>query len=148
MLIVFVGTMAVIDKLLAALPIAGHAFSLHGIFGWLFAPFAWAMGVPAGDYLTVGSLLGTKVAANEVVAFGQLAALPPGVLQAKSQLIATYALCSFGNLGSVAILIGTLAAMAPGKAEEVLTLGPKALVGAFLTTCTTGAVIGLIDSIL
>jgi len=148
MLIVFVGSIALVDKILAALPIADHGLSLRGIFGWLFAPFAWAMGVPSGDTLTIGSLLGTKVAANEVVAFGQLAALPAGAISAKGQLIATYALCSFGNLGSVAILIGTLAAMAPEKAEEVVQLGPKALAAAFLTTCSTGALIGLLDTIL
>lgn len=148
MLIVFVGTIALIDRLLAALPIANHSLSLSGIFGWLFAPFAWLMGVTSGDYNTVGSLLGTKVAANEVVAYGRLVALPPGTLSAKSELIATYALCSFGNLGSVAILIGTLAAMAPEKAEEVVALGPKAIAGAFLTTCMTGCIIGLIDTLL
>jgi CNT family concentrative nucleoside transporter len=95
----------------------------------------------------VGSLLGTKVAINEVVAYGQLLALEPGTLSAKGQLIATFALCSFGNLGSVAILIGALGTMAPEKSGEVVELGVKALVAATLTTCLTGTVVGLLSSL-
>ena len=148
MLIVFVGTLALIDKTLALIPVTGGPITLSGIFGWLFAPVAWLMGVSSGDYQTIGSLLGTKVAANEVVAYGQLLALPPGSVSEKSQLIATYSLCSFGNFGSVAILIGTLAAMAPEKGEEVVQLGPKAIVAAFLTTCMTGTIIGLLHSMI
>lgn len=147
LLIVFVGMIALIDKCLMLIPVTGAPVTLAGIFGWLFAPIAWLMGVSAGDYQTVGGLLGTKVAANEVVAYGRLLALPPGTLSAKSQLVITYALCSFGNFGSVAILIGTLAAMAPEKAEEVIQLGPKAIVAAFLTTCMTGTIVGLLYSI-
>lgn len=148
MLIVFVGTIALIDKGLAAIPTGGAPLTLSGIFGWVFAPVAWLMGVSWSDLNIVGGLLGTKVAANEVVAYGQLLALPGGAISDKSQLIATYALCSFGNFGSVAILIGTLAAMAPEKSDEVIQLGPKALVAAFLTTCTTGTIVGLLHSIL
>lgn len=147
LLIVFVGTIALIDKTLTLIPVTGAPVTLASIFGWLFAPIAWLMGVSAGDYQTVGALLGTKVAANEVVAYGRLLSLPPGTLSAKSQLVITYALCSFGNFGSVAILIGTLAAMAPEKAEEVVQLGPKAIAAAFLTTCMTGTIVGLLFSI-
>lgn len=147
MLIVFVGTIALIDKTLGLIPVQGAPITLSSIFGWLFAPVAWLMGASSGNFQTVGSLLGSKVAANEVVAYGRLLALPPGTLTAKSQLVITYALCSFGNFGSVAILIGTLAAMAPEKGEEVVQLGPKALVAAFLTTCMTGTIVGLLYSI-
>ncbi|MEC3909801.1 nucleoside transporter C-terminal domain-containing protein [Sphingobium sp. CR2-8] len=147
MLIVFIGALALIDKGLALVPTGGAPLSVSAIFGWLFAPVAWLMGVSVGDFQTVGALLGTKIAANEVVAYGNLLALPAGALSAKSQLVVTYALCSFGNFGSIAILIGTLSAMAPEKAEEVVQLGPKALIAAFLTTCMTGTVVGLLHSI-
>jgi len=147
MLIVFIGALALIDKGLALVPTGAAPLSVSAIFGWLFAPVAWLMGVSSGDFQTVGGLLGTKIAANEVVAYGQLLALPPGTLSEKSQLVVTHALCSFGNFGSIAILIGTLSAMAPEKAEEVVQLGPKALMAAFLTTCMTGTVVGLLHSI-
>jgi CNT family concentrative nucleoside transporter len=105
------------------------------------------MGVPASDLTTVGGLLGTKITLNEVVAYSQLADLPAGSLTERGTLIATYALCSFGNFGSVAILIGTLTAMAPEKSDEIVELGMKALLAAFLTTCMTGTIVGLLSII-
>ena len=147
LLIVFVGTMSLIDMLLGQLPHQGDPLSLSKIFGVLLAPFAWLMGVSSGDYQTVGGLLGTKVAANEVVAYMQLAALPDGMLSEKSTLISKYALGSFGNFGSVAILIGTLSAMAPEKSDDIVSLGFKALFAAFLTCCMTGTIVGLLSSL-
>jgi CNT family concentrative nucleoside transporter len=117
------------------------------ILGVLFAPIAWLMGVPTTDLQAVGALLGTKVAVNEVVAYSQLMALAPEALSEKGMLIATYALCSFGNFGSVAILIGALSAMAPEKSDEVVQLGFKALLAATLTTFLTGTVVGILSSI-
>jgi concentrative nucleoside transporter, CNT family len=73
--------------------------------------------------------------------------LPAGALSEKGMLIATYSLCSFGNLGSVAILIGSLSAMAPEKSDEVVQLGFKALLAATLTTCLTGTIVGLLSSL-
>jgi CNT family concentrative nucleoside transporter len=146
LLIVFVGTMSLIDMLLGLLPHSGDPLSLSKIFGFILAPFAWLMGVTAGDFQTVGGLLGTKVAANEVVAYTQLAGLPDGTLSEKSELISKYALGSFGNFGSVAILIGTLSAMAPEKSDDIVSLGFKALFAAFLTCCMTGTIVGLLSS--
>ncbi len=148
LLIVFVGTIALINRGLGLMAIGGQPLSLGLVFGWAFSPVAWLMGVPMGDLATVGGLLGTKVTTNEVVAYGQLAALPMGTLTPKATLIATYALCSFGNIGSVAILIGMLAAIVPEKAEEIVQLGPRALAAAFLTSCSTGPVIGILHSLL
>ena len=144
LLIVFVGTISLINTLLGYVPLAGAPLSLERIFGWIFAPVAWLMGVATTDLQPVGALLGAKVSMNEVVAYGRLLALPAGDLQSRSLLIITYALCSFGNLGSVAILVGTLTAMAPDRAEEIVGLGFRALLAAFLTTCMTGTVIGLL----
>ncbi|WP_257549434.1 NupC/NupG family nucleoside CNT transporter [Sphingopyxis sp. DBS4] len=145
LLIVFVGSITIVNALLALLPHQGAPITLTSIFGALLAPVAWLMGVPMSDLQTVGGLLGTKVTLNEVVAYGQLADLRPGTLTERGTLIATYSLCSFGNFGSVAILIGTLTAMAPEKSDEIVDLGLKALLAAFLTTCMTGTIVGLLS---
>lgn len=145
LLIVFIGSISVVNSLLALLPYQGEPWTLTSIFGTLLSPVAWLMGVPASDLQTVGGLLGTKITLNEVVAYGQLADLPAGSLSERGALIATYALCSFGNFGSVAILIGTLTAMAPEKSDEIVELGMKALLAAFLTTCMTGTIVGLLS---
>jgi len=146
-LIVFVGLIALLDSLLGLIPHTGDPYTLNALLGVAFAPVAWLMGVPMSDLQAVGALLGTKVAVNEVVAYGQLIALEPGAISDKGMLIATYALCSFGNVGSVAILIGALSAMAPEKSDEVVELGFKALLAATLTTFLTGTVIGILTSL-
>lgn len=150
LLIVFVGLIALINMGLAALsplfgPPADAPLTLGGILGWLLTPIVWLTGAPLPDLQTVGAILGTKVAANEVVAYSDMMALPPGALSDKSLLILTYALGSFGNVGSVAILIGSLSSMAPEKVGEVVELGFKALAAAFLTTCLTATIMGLIS---
>lgn len=151
LLIVFVGLIALINMGLAALsssfwPHAGGPLTLGAILGWLLTPIVWLTGAPLPDLQTVGAILGTKVAANEVVAYSDMMALPPGALSDKSLLILTYALGSFGNVGSVAILIGSLSAMAPDKVGEVVELGFKALAAAFLTICMTATIMGLIGA--
>jgi len=144
LLIVFVGLIALINMGLAAFPHAGAPLTLGGILGWLLTPIVWLTGAPLADVQAVGAILGTKVAANEVVAYSDMMALPPGALSDKSLLILTYALGSFGNVGSVAILIGSLSSMAPEKVGEVVELGFKALAAAFLTTCLTATIMGVI----
>lgn len=144
LLIVFVGLIALINMGLAAVPHAGAPLTLGGILGWLLTPIVWLTGAPLSDLQAVGAILGTKVAANEVVAYSDMMALPPGALSPMSLLILTYALGSFGNVGSVAILIGSLSSMAPEKVGEVVELGFKALAAAFLTTCLTATIMGVI----
>lgn len=148
LLIVFVGLIALIDQLLALLPHSGPPLTLAMVLGHVLAPVAWLMGVPNADLQTIGALLGTKITINEIVAYGQLADLPPGTLSDKSLLIVTYALSSFGNIGSVAILIGTLTALAPEKADAIVQMGFKALLAATLTTCLTGTTVGILSSAL
>jgi len=146
LLIVFVGLIALINMGLGSLPHAGAPLTLGAILGWLLTPIVWLTGAPLSDLQTVGAILGTKVAANEVVAYSDMMTLPPGALSPKSLLILTYALGSFGNVGSVAILIGSLSSMAPEKIGEVVELGFKALAAAFLTTCLTATIMGLIST--
>jgi CNT family concentrative nucleoside transporter len=147
LLIVFIALIALVNMALALIPTGGTPLSLGAIFGWLLAPVAWAMGVPQADIATAASLLGTKLALNEVVAFGQLVALPAGALAPKTILILTYALASFGNIGSVAILIGAITGMAPERSKEAAELGLRALAAAFLTTCLSATIVGLLDSL-
>jgi CNT family concentrative nucleoside transporter len=152
LLIVFVALIALINMGLAALPFsdpahAGAPVTLGFLLGKLLTPIVWLTGTPISDLQMVGSLLGTKVAANEVVAYSDMMALPAGALQPKSLLILTYALGSFGNVGSVAILIGSLSSMAPDKVGEVVELGFKALAAAFLTTCLTATIMGLLSTL-
>lgn len=147
LLIVFVGLVALLDQGLALLPHSGEPLTLASILGHVLAPVAWLMGVPTQDLNIIGALLGTKVALNEIVAYGQLAALGPAALTDKGLIIVTYALSSFGNIGSVAILIGALTAMAPTRTDEIVQLGFKALLAALLTTCLTATTVGILSSV-
>ena len=81
---------------------------------------------------------------NEFIAYLQLAALPPGTLSPRSQPIMLYALCGFANLGSLGIMIGGLAAMAPERRADVVSLGAKSIASGTLSTCLLGAVVGIL----
>jgi CNT family concentrative nucleoside transporter len=108
------------------------------------APLTWLMGIPASEAVTAGSLMGVKTVLNEFLAYLQLASLPEGELSERSQLIMTYALCGFANLGSLGILIGGLGAMVPERRAEITALGARSIVAGTLATAFTGAVVGLI----
>jgi len=138
MLIAFIALVAMINYGLGWL-----GTSLQEIFGWVFAPLAWTMGIPWDEARTFGNLLGTKIAINEFVAYIQLVeAGHAGALSPRSVVIATYALCGFANFSSLAIQIGGIGAMAPGRRADLARLGLKAMfAGAFaswLTACIAG----------
>jgi len=120
--------------------------SLQEIFGWLFAPLAWTMGVPWEEARTFGNLLGTKIAVNEFVAYIELVrATQDGTLSPRSVVIGTYALCGFANFSSLAIQIGGIGALAPERRGDLARLGLKAMfAGAFaswLTACVAGVLV-------
>ena len=115
--------------------------------GFFLAPVAWAIGVPWGEAMTAGGLLGTKIILNEFIAYLDLAALPAGELAPRSQLIMTYALCGFANFGSLGIMIGGLGTMVPERRAEIVALGMKSIVAGTLATCMTGAVVGVLTPI-
>lgn len=147
MLLAFVALIALFNYLIG---LVGGLFgfpelSLNWILGKLFSPLAFVMGVPTGDLSAAGSLLGQKVMINEFVAYSDLSALSAsGVLQEKTILIMTYALCGFANISSVAIQIGGIGAMAPNKKGTIAKLGFKALLGGALATCLTATVAGIL----
>jgi len=146
MLIVLVSLVALVNQVFGALPeVGGEPLTLQRVLGWLFAPIAWLIGVPWSEALAAGSLLGTKLILNELVAYLELAELPAATLGERSRLILTYALCGFANFGSLGIMIGGLSTMCPERRDEILELAPRTLISGTLATLLTGAVIGLVD---
>ena len=143
MLIAFLALIAMINGGLGWL----HSYaswvpaSLQQILAVLFAPVAWALGVSWHDCATVGDLLGTRMVLNEFVAFLDLGKVK-GSLQPRSFVIATFALCGFANLSSIAIQIGGIGALAPSRKSDLARLGLKAMfVGTlanFMSACIAG----------
>jgi CNT family concentrative nucleoside transporter len=137
MLIAFLAAIALLDYLLS---LAGT--SLAGIFGVLFAPLAFLAGAPPGDVPAVADLLGTKLVANEFVAYLKLTGEYATSLSPRGALVATIALCGFANLGSIGIQIGGIGGIAPGRRGDLARLGLTALYGGFLATLLNAAVAG------
>jgi len=147
LLIVLVALVALANKLLALFPAVGSApVTLQRVLGTVMAPVAWLMGVPWAEAETAGALLGTKVVLNEFLAYLDLAQLPASALGERSRLIMTFALCGFANFGSLGILIGGLGSLAPTRRAEVVELGLRSIVSGTLTSCMTGAVIGILSA--
>ena len=117
--------------------------SLKMILGEIFAIFAFLMGVPLGEATTVGSLMGTKLVLNEMVAYVDLTHLPVA-LSDKSFLIASFALCSFGNFGSIAIQLGGIGELAPNQRKNLARLGVRALICGTLTCYMSAAIAGIL----
>jgi CNT family concentrative nucleoside transporter len=145
MLLVFVALVSLTNLLLGLLPsVLGEPLSMQRILGWLMAPVVWLMGIPWAEATTAGSLMGTKTVLNELIAYLDLARLPAEALSPRSDLIMTYALCGFANLGSLGILIGGLATMVPERRADIVSLGPRAVLSGTLATLLTGAVVGVL----
>lgn len=117
--------------------------SLRMILGKIFAVFAFLMGVPISEATTVGSLMGTKLVLNEMVAYVDLVNLPQ-MLSEKSYLITCFALCSFGNFGSIAIQLGGIGELAPNQRKNLARLGVRALIAGTLTCYMSAAIVGVL----
>ena len=148
MLIAFLALIAMVNGMLGwvhTLPgMAWLPASLQNIFGVLFAPVAWLMGVSWKDATAIGNLLGTRLVLNEFVAFLELAPLK-AQLDPRSFTIATYALCGFANFSSIAIQIGGIGALAPSRKPDLARLGLKAVaVGSmanYMSACIAGMLV-------
>jgi concentrative nucleoside transporter, CNT family len=138
MLISFLALVALLNALLG---LAG--LSLQQIFGWIFAPIAWSMGVPWRDAPIVGNLLGTRMAVNEFVAYSQLGPLK-STLDPRSFTIATYALCGFANFSSIGIQIGGIGALAPTRRHDLARLGLRAMLAGTLANFVTATIAGFL----
>ncbi len=155
MLIAFMGLVAFVDWPLGAL---GEALGMQGglslsrIFGWVFAPVAWLMGVQGWhDCQLFGSLLGTKVAVNEFVAFAQMLSWLPGTEGAavafehpRTAQMAAYALCGFANFSSIGIQIGGIGPLAPGRRTDLSQLALRAMIGGAFASWMTATIAGIL----
>ncbi len=117
--------------------------SMNMILGKIFALFALLMGVPLHEATTVGGLMGTKLVLNEMVAYLDLTN-PALHLSPKSFLIASFALCSFGNFGSIAILLGGIGELAPNQRKNLARLGLRALICGTLTCYMSACIVGIL----
>ncbi len=150
MLISFLALIALVN---AVLGLAGHGMqqsfgwgaglSMQRIFGWVFAPIAWSLGVPWRDAGTIGNLLGTRMVLNEFVAYSQLGLLK-ATLDPKSFTIATYALCGFANFSSIGIQIGGIGALAPERRHDLARLGLRAMLAGTFANFLTATIAGML----
>lgn len=162
MLIAFLALLAMMDAGLGIVGrVTGHLlgyenwqdwnWSLAAIFGYVFAPFAWLMGIEWNDCLPAGQLLGEKIVMTEFVAYGHLSQwLKEGSdvsLSPRSVVILTYALCGFANFGSIGIQIGGIGGIAPDRRTDLAKLGLRAMIGgtlaAFMTACVAGILVDI-----
>ncbi len=143
MLIAFIGLIALVNGILSAMhsSIGWIPASMQTILGRIFSPIAWLLGVKYNDCATVGNLLGTRLILNEFVAFVDLGKIGH-TLDPRSFVIATYALCGFANLSSVAIQVGGIGALAPSRKSDLARLGMKAVAAGtmanFMSACIAG----------
>lgn len=152
MLLAFLGLLAMVNWALSGFGDWIGSFtgirlnlSLEGVLGYIFYPLTFLTGVPLADVPEVASLLGERTIVTEVVAYQHLASyIDKGILQhPRSIVIATYALCGFAHIASLAIFVGGIAAIAPKRTKDLARLGFRALAAATLACLMTGAVAGL-----
>ncbi|HYE23762.1 MAG TPA: nucleoside transporter C-terminal domain-containing protein [Clostridia bacterium] len=116
--------------------------SLETIFGVIFAPVAFIIGVPWRDCLAVGNLLGTRMVLNELVAFTMLGT-QKAALDPRSFTIATFALCGFANISSIGIQIGGLGALAPNRRGDLARLGFRAMIAGTMANLMSACIVGI-----
>ena len=138
MLISFMALIAMVNAMLG---LAG--LSLQQIFGWVFAPVAWSLGVPWRDAGTIGNLLGTRMVLNEFIAFAELGRIKE-TLDPRSVTIATFALCGFANFSSIGIQIGGIGALVPARRHDLARLGIRAMVAGTLANFVTACLAALL----
>jgi CNT family concentrative nucleoside transporter len=145
MLISFLALIALTDGILGGVHhwVSWVPQSLEAIFGALFAPVAWVIGVPWHDCKFVGTLLGTRMALNELVAFSMLGPAKES-LDPRSFTIATFALCGFANLSSIGIQIGGIGALAPNKKSELARLGIRAMLAGTMANLMSASIAGML----
>ena len=145
MLLAFVGLIALANLFFGEVGgwFGDPQFSLEKLLGWFFAPVAYLLGVNGSEIQQAGSLIGQKLVMNEFIAFARFSEIKEG-LSVKTQGIVTFALCGFANLSSIAILLGGLGVMAPGRRKEIAHLGLKAVFAATLANLMSAALAGLL----
>jgi len=137
------GLLGGIHNGLARLGFQWFPTSLEQIFGVLFSPIAWLIGIPWHDCPLIGNLLGTRMVLNELVAFSQLGP-QKGTLDPRSFTIATFALCGFANLSSIGIQIGGIGALAPNKKGALARLGVRAMLAGTMANLMSASIAGML----
>ncbi|MEZ9538803.1 NupC/NupG family nucleoside CNT transporter [Shewanella sp. 10N.286.51.B8] len=148
LLIAFVGLIAMVNGLIGGV---GSWFgiadlTLQAILGYLLAPLAWLMGVPWSEATQAASFIGQKMVINEFVAYLDFLKVA-SELSPKTQIIISFALCGFANIGSLAMVIGGLAALCPERRQDLSEIGMKALIAAALANLMSGTIAGLLFSL-
>jgi concentrative nucleoside transporter, CNT family len=144
MLISFLALIALVNAILGLIPIGGgQHLSMQWLFGRIAAPLAWLMGVSWKDSYAVGNLLGTRFVLNELIAYSQLGPLKAS-LDPRSFVIATFALCGFANLSSIAIQIGGIGSLAPERKHELALLGFRAVAAGTLANFISACIAGML----
>ncbi len=145
MLIAFLALIALADGIFGGIHnhIAWFPESLEKVFGFIFAPIAWVIGIPRQDCTAVGNLLGTRMVLNELVAFTKLGQMR-AALDPRSFTIATFALCGFANFSSIGIQIGGIGALAPNKKAELARLGIRAMLAGTMANLMSASIAGML----
>jgi concentrative nucleoside transporter, CNT family len=146
MLISFLALIALVNGIFGG--IHNHFFhwfpsSLQQVFGVIFAPIAFVIGIPWGECGLVGNLLGTRMVINELVAYSMLGA-QKAMLDPRSFAIATFALCGFANFSSIGIQIGGISALAPNKRGELAKLGFRAMIAGTMANLMSASIVGIL----
>jgi CNT family concentrative nucleoside transporter len=145
MLISFVALIALTNAILGWIGGWIHMpdFSLQKVFGWVFAPIAWSLGVPWKDAGTIGNLLGTRMVLNEFIAFAQLGPMKD-TLDPRSFTVATFALCGFANFASIGIQIGGIGALVPERRHDLAKLGFRAMLAGTLANFASACIAAIL----
>jgi CNT family concentrative nucleoside transporter len=146
MLIAFIAVVALANYLItfpqSKLGVAAPV-KLQTIFGWVNAPFAWLMGVPAHDCQVIGGILGERIVLNEFIGYLSLTN-PATHVDERSFTLATYALCGFANFSSIAIQVGGIGSLAPERRDDMARLGVRAMIGGLLASYLTATIAGIL----
>jgi CNT family concentrative nucleoside transporter len=145
MLISFLALLALANAMMGGVHnhISWFPSSFQQIFGWVFAPIAWLIGIPWHDAPLIGNLLGTRMVLNEVIAFTQLGTMK-ATMDPRSFTIATFALCGFANFSSIGIQIGGIGALAPDQRGNLAKLGIRAMLAGTMANLMSASIVGML----
>ncbi len=144
MLITFLALLALLNAMMGwtHMHISWFPYSMQEIFGWIFAPVAWLIGIPWQHAAQIGNLLGTRMALNEFVAFAQLGSMKDA-LDPRTFTIATFALCGFANFSSIGIQIGGIGALAPEQRGQLAKFGIRAMLAGTMANLISASIVGI-----
>ena len=144
MLITFLALLALLNAMMGwvHMHVPFFPYSLQEVFGWIFAPVAWLIGIPWHDAAAIGDLLGTRMVLNEFVAFAELGTIK-NTLDPRTFTIATFALCGFANFSSIGIQIGGIGALAPEQRSQLAKFGIRAMLAGTMANLISASIVGI-----